>query len=380
MDDFVRSPAGTDIVRILLLGKNQNLEKIQTGDRYVLTFKHYSQGANNELVGCGNCLIEDFTMYTDKYGMTFKMTESPSQNIFRRVTLTYKPDSDHLISLPKDGFHCKHNRVGPLIEACLTEGLLDDSINISTTPYWIKKVISPGVYAMSGESGEPRVGDRLTAHTPAKNEVVEGFVVKSIMPWTNNKHEWFVVELNRPIQNPGISTTNNDFPAGEEKKVFTGMYNIDKAGNNYVIRNNTFLEQRRHAMFIRASGGIIEGNTIDGVCGDGICMPALETDSGFYEGPIPHNTIIRNNVIRNTRGIPISVGTDKASSPDAFTKNIRITNNTIESNSAICIGAFCVDGLVITDNQLSYESSNVKANGLMLRNNLNQSITGNSKP
>lgn len=375
MDGFARSPSGKDVVRIMFPGKG--LETISPGDRYVLSFKLYNQGANNQLSGCGNCLFEDFTIYAAKYGMTFKMTESSAQNIFRRVKMTFKPGSDRLFSVPKDGFHCKGNRVGPLIEECHFEGLLDDSINISTHPYWIKKVISPGIYAMSGK---PAVGDHLTAHTASKNEVVEGFVVKSVKPWTNTKKDWHVVELDREIQNPVVNNTNNDSPIGEEKSVFTGMYNVDNVGNNYVIRNCTFLEQRRHAMLIRASGGIIEGNTIDGVGGTGIALPALGNGGHFHEGPVPHNTTIRNNVIRKTQGVPVCVGSNGAKSPDAYTKNIRITDNTIESCSAICIQAFCVDGLEISRNKLSYPSSGPKADGLMLINNLNQTIAGNSKP
>lgn len=63
--------------------------------------------------------------------------------------------------------------------ACFFEGLLDDSINISVCPYWIKKIIAPGVYAMNGT---PVIGDHLTAYTPSKSEMIEGFVVKSVKP------------------------------------------------------------------------------------------------------------------------------------------------------------------------------------------------------
>lgn len=54
------------------------------------------------------------------------------------------------------------------------------------------------------------------------------------------------------------------------------MYNIDACGANYVVRNSTFREQRRHAILVRAPGGIIEGNTIEGLKAP--CIQALFVD------------------------------------------------------------------------------------------------------
>ena len=289
--------------------------------------------------------------------------------------MTFKPGSDRLIVTPKDGFHCKENRVGPLIEECFFEGLLDDSINISACPYWIKKIIAPGVYAMNGT---PVVGDHLTAFTPSRSEMVEGFVVKSVKPYAK-KPKWNEIELDREIQNPGVNDTGDDFPGGPEKMKFTGMYNVDACGANYVVRNCTFREQRRHAILVRAPGGIIEGNTIDGVGGSGVYM-ANEIGS-FYEGPVPQNCIIRNNVFRNTQGVPIVVGSKRASSPAAYAKNIRITGNSIEGLSTPCIQAFSVSGLNISGNKLSLKSPASAAVGpLSLTNIVNETISGNSMP
>jgi hypothetical protein len=308
-----------------------------------------------------------------KYGMTFAVVNSSGQNAFRRVKIAFKPGSDRLIVTPKDGFHCKANRVGPLIEDCFFEGLLDDSINISVCPYWIKKIIAPGVYAMSGT---PAVGDHLTAFTPSRSEMVEGFVVKSVKPYAR-KPKWNEVVLDREILNPGVNDTGDDFPGGPEKMKFTGMYNIDACGANYVVRNCTFREQRRHAILARAPGGIIEGNTIDGVGGSGVYM--TNEIGSFYEGPVPQNCIIRDNVFRNTQGTPVVVGSQRASSPAAYAKNIRITGNTIESLGKPCIRAFSVSGLDISGNKWSLSSS-AAADGepLSIKNSVNETISGNS--
>lgn len=376
---FARSPSGVDIVRVMLDGaQTKDAASLRPGDRYVITYKYANSGANNELVGCGDCSFEDFTMHMAKYGMTFRVEASSARNEFRRVKLTFKPGSDRLIVTPKDGFHCKENRVGPLIEDCFFEGLLDDSINISACPYWIKKVISPGNYAIHGaQNGAPLVGDRFTAFTPSRNEMVDGFVVKSVKPYSK-RPEWSEVQFDREIPNPGVNETNSDFPAGIEKLKFTGMYNTDACGANYVIRNCTFREQRRHAMLVRAIGGIIEGNTIDGVGGSGVYM--TNEIGSFYEGPVPQNCIIRDNIFSNTQGVPIVVGSERASSPAAYAKNIRITGNRIESLAAPCIQAFAVDGISVSGNKISLKSPDItNAELLSLKNSVNETVSDNSK-
>lgn len=174
-----------------------------------------------------------------------------------------------------------------------------------------------------------------------------------------------------------MNDTGDDFPGGPEKLKFTGMYNIDACGANYVIRNGTFREQRRHAMLVRAPGGIIEGNTIDGVGGSGVYM-TNETGS-FYEGPVPQNCIIRDNVFRNTQGVPVVVGSKRASSPAAYAKNIRITGNRIESISVPCIRAFSVSGLNISGNKLSLNpAAPADTLPLSLTNNVDETISSNS--
>jgi hypothetical protein len=374
MKEFVRSPAGADIARVFFVDEaRKDLANVRTGDRYVITFKYGNSGANNELAGCNNCRFEDFTFHMAKYGMTFAVVNSSGQNIFRRVKIAFKPGSDRLIVTPKDGFHCKANRVGPLIEDCYFEGLLDDSINISVCPYWIKKIIAPGVYAINGT---PAVGDHLTAYTPSRNEMVEGFVVKSVKPFAE-KPKWNLIELDREIPDPGVNDTGDDFPGGPEKMKFTGMYNIDACGANYVVRNCTFREQRRHAMLVRAPGGLIEGNTIDGVGGSGVYM--TNEIGSFYEGPVPQNCIIRTNVFRNTQGTPVVVGSQRALNPAAYAKNIRIIGNTIQSHGKPCIQAFSVSGLTVSGNELSVTSP---ASGtvvpLSLTKILNETISDNS--
>lgn len=347
MKGFARSPAAPDLCRVTVVDEARGeLARIRPGDRYVITFKYGNAGANVDVQGCADCVLEDVTVHMAKYGMTFAVGGSTGRNTFRRVRIAFKPGSDHLIVTPKDGFHCKANRVGPLFEDCFFEGLLDDSINISACPYWLKAIIAPGVYAMNGR---PAVGDRLTAYTPAANRMIAGFTVTAVEPHAGNPR-WSRVTLDCAIPDAVPNTTGDDFPGGNEKMGYTGMYNLDACGAGYIIRNCTFREQRRHAMLVRAPGGLIEGNTVDGVGGGAVYM-ANEVGS-YYEGPVPRDAVIRNNVFRNTQDVPVVVRST-ATRPEAYAENIRITGNTITGTRAGCVRAVAVRGLVVTGNTLT---------------------------
>jgi hypothetical protein len=188
---------------------------------------------------------------------------------------------------------------------------------------------------------------------------------------------WNEIALDRAVPNPGVNHTRDDFPGGPEKLTFTGLYNTDACGAHYVVRNGTFREQRRHAMRVRAPGGLIEGNTIDGVGGSGVHM-ANEIGS-FYEGPVPHDCIIRSNVFRRTQDVPILVGSVRVSNPAAYARNISMTGNSIQGGSGPCLRAFSVNGLEISGSTWSQDPA-AAAPPLSLTNVVKATIAGNQPP
>jgi hypothetical protein len=115
------------------------------------------------------------------------------------------------------------------------------------------------------------------------------------------------------------------------------------------------------------------------VGGSGVYMVNLT--GSFYEGPVPQNSIIRNNVFRNTQGTPIVVGSKSASSPAAYAKDVRITGNSIQALSAPCIEAFSVSGLNISDNNMSLKPpASAAAKLWSLKHSVHETISGNSMP
>ena len=332
-------------------------EELKPGDRFVITMKYGGHGASFSISQSRNCRLEDNTIYTAKYGMTHSLSDNLGRIHIKGVSITFKPASDRLISTPKDGFHCKHNAVGPIIEDGLFEGMLDDTINVSVCPYWVREALGDNRYLIAEMAFSPRAGDALMAYTPRPGTIVDGLVVESVEAQPVPKGmrgKWNIITLNKAIPDVGLHRGNDLFPGGREKLDFTGLYNIDASGRDYIVRNNVFGAQRRHALLARSSGGLFENNLVDGVGGNGV---SLNNEIGsFYEGPLPQNTVIRNNTFRNTFFEAIKVYTN---GKGAEARNITITGNRIDNwytdpnaRAAAAISLTNVAGVTIENNTI----------------------------
>ncbi len=330
-----RSPTVVDAVKAL-----------ESGDRYVLPFSYEHFEGTVYVNRSTGCVFEDIEVYATKYGMTFRLEGSEGQITFRRIYMGFRPGSDRLMSTASDGFHCKHNRVGPLIEDSHFEGLLDDSINVSVTASFISAVEAPRVYRIRGEGAEEfRAGDRVMAYTPDREEVLDDLVVESVEDLEDGYRR---LTLNREIPNPGLNLSGDYFPGGFDKMGYTGLYNLDACGQGYIIRNNVFLAQRRHAVLARAPNGLIEGNLIDRVGGSAIFL-GNEVGS-FYEGPFPSDTVIRDNTIRNPMHLPIAIET-RGSRGVRHISNIQLIGNRLETEQNLALRVRGVEGLLLKDNR-----------------------------
>lgn len=320
--------AGNGQLRVQLVDDaRKHAAELEVGDRFVITLKYGGHGASFAVTRSKDCRLENNTIYTAKYGMTHSLSDNRGRIYVKGVKITFKPGTDRLISTPKDGFHCKHNAIGPIIEDGLFEGMLDDTINISVCPYWVRKDLGDNRYLITEVQFSPRVGDTLMAYRPKPGRISDGLVVKSVEPQTAPKGmrgKWNIIQLSKPIPDLGLHTGGDLFPGGEDKLAFTGLYNLDSSGKDYIVRGNTFKAQRRHAILARASGGLIENNIIDGVGGNGV---SLNNEIGsFYEGPLPRDVTIRNNTFRNTFWESVKV---YANGKGAVARDIRVVGNSI---------------------------------------------------
>jgi len=376
--DFVESITEADPDENLLHVKLKadTFSHIQKGDRFVIGLLYGGSGPTIHVTASANTRLEDYTIHSAKFGMNHVFTNNRGRVHVKGARITFRPGSGNLVTSIKDGFHVKHNAIGPIIEDCLLEGMMDDSINISVCPYWVVKELGENRYLITAT---PREGDTLMAFTPHPGTVTHGLKVVSVEPQETpagypRHHHFSVITLDKPIPDLGLFQGRNTFPGGPEKLPFTGLYNIDASGKDYIIRNNRFLAQRRHGVLARTTGGLIEGNTFDGVGGCGIEL-ANEIGS-FYEGPFPGQTVIRNNTFRNTVWNCIQV---RANGNNAWARDITIKDNTFIGWPGSAIRLTDIDGGIIEGNRIKSGAGEASASiPIVVKNSKNLTIRNNT--
>ncbi|NQU42316.1 right-handed parallel beta-helix repeat-containing protein [bacterium] len=295
----------------------KHLSPVKPGDRFFLPLMltpegDTARGTNMWVHRSADCAMENITVYTGRSGMVWAVTGNEGPVAFRNNRIEFKPGSDRICTTWKDGVHVKDNRVGPLFENCYFEGMLDDSINLSANTGMAEEVVSETEFVLMGAGF--RVDDEVMVYDPVSGRILAETRVTEIS--TENKRRIFT--LADPI--PGVITGTKRPHTDIES---THFYNMSYANRGFIVRNCTFMPQRRHAILVRSCDGLIEGNTMDGVGGSAVEM-ANEV-GWFYAGPFPRNNIIRNNTIRNTQATAIRIYSTKG----AHVRNIQALDNTI---------------------------------------------------
>lgn len=330
--------------------KAARFDHIRVGDHFVFGLHYGSHGALIKVERSSGIRLEDHTIHGGRFGMNHSFSDNHGRVHVKGAKIAFRPETNRLVTSIKDGFHVKHNRIGPIIEDCVLEGMMDDAINISVCPYWVKEDLGEKRYLIAEVAFSPRVGDRLMAYTPVPGTVSPELKVLAVEPskaHQSRREKWNVITLDRPIPDLALHEGGNLFPGGTDKLRFTGLYNLDACGKDYIVRNNRFLPQRRHALLARAPGGLFEGNEVVGVGGEAVYL-GNETGS-FYEGPFPANTIIRNNSFRETGRHSIRVG---AKGRNVWARNITIEHNTFSGWPDSAMHLSRIRGGIIRNNRI----------------------------
>lgn len=336
------------------------LADVRPGDIYVQPIGYDRRARVEKLSNVGDyaynilfensadCVLENVTLYSGRSSMSSVLQHNHGRITMRGYKVMVRPGTDRAISNFADGIHCKDNRVGPLIEHCYFQGMLDDSINMSQNTMMAEKIISPDTFRLTKfpgptvpwtkESAVVREGDRLMVLYPTTGEYLGPFKVTKV------GDDLQTVTLEKPLENvvTGQIRSNTDINA-------THFYNLDQSNAGFIIRSNIFGPQRRHGILARSENGLIENNLIVGTGGAAI---ELSNEFGFfYEGPIARNVVIRNNTIRDCYGTPIVVGSATGKTPTRQARNIRITDNLIEAAESPAIRITNAKDIVVEHNR-----------------------------
>lgn len=228
---------------------------------------------------------------------------------FDGIQYKRKPGTTRLMTVYRGGIINRDNAIGPVIENCYIEGLGDDAIALSSYTYFVNSSASSTQFTLNN-SATFDVGDTILFVDMKKG-----------------------VELGKTIVNSksGDEITTRDavngvIPGEDKAQLTTNVMNLSKSNNNFIIRNNTFAGQRRHAILCRAQYGLIEGNVCQKT-GYGIVM--TNEIGPAYSCPVPGNIVIKNNSFTNIRRYPVYAHFKAhINTPDQLLQHLTFIDNT----------------------------------------------------
>lgn len=98
--------------------KSESFSHIEAGDRFVVSLQHGGSGALINVRASADIRLEDYTIHGGKYGMNHTFSDNHGRVHIKGGNITFRPGTDRLVTSIKDGFHCKHNRIGPMHRRC----------------------------------------------------------------------------------------------------------------------------------------------------------------------------------------------------------------------------------------------------------------------
>lgn len=319
------------------------------------------------LSGCSGMTLESVTINASP---TFAVLERGCEGTtYRGVKVVPGPTptgatEPRLLSSNADGIHSKHAGRGPTIENCEFNATGDDGIAINGDFVLVVRSQDANTVIVSPKYELPfKVGDRVRGFDRRlmPTEPAKIVAVKQVDASGENDP--------RPVQQRSLPrlmkaesllkdvyevTLDGPLPleAGDL------MSSPDRSGSGFVVRNNVIRSHRARGILVKASDGIIEGNTVEGstIAGIVLCPEAAH----WLEADFSRDVIIRNNMLRKIgRGArnpgtvqagAISVVAASKGSADGH-RNITIEGNTIEDSAGCNVVIMSANGVTVKGNR-----------------------------
>ena len=360
--------------------RNRNIE---VGDLTVLGTRSDERLATHTIIleNSRYCTLEDITVYVSN---CFAFLEYAGHgNRYIRCKVIKKPDDptrsfQRLRSANADAFHSKFATLGPHIEECVFLYHGDDCIAINGNFYIVVYSDANKVVILERFGHRLRIeegdGVRFTSYEGAilGDSIVEAITLRTDVgseiiatAWRKYELAGGSAQIPRNLRIYELTLeTNMDVQSGGN------VYAINRVGNGFVAKNNILGHTRARGILVKASDGIITGNTIIG-CELGAIVIAPELY--WLEAGFSSNLIIENNIIRDcffhhdrwgdSQPAAISVSATNARGyimEAGAMNNIVIRNNTISGSPYPAMFLTSIDGLILEGNVISPPKENEK--------------------
>lgn len=204
---------------------------------------------------------------------------------------------DRLRSTDSDGIHSRYATLGPRIENCSFEALGDDAIAIHGGYGIVMNGSDSDTIDVALEQDIFRVGDQIRTYSSRS-----GMATRTIETATpvGIPFETIQTEIRGIYPRMGypksfkqvVRLKLNEALVMEKGDLIASK---NRNGNGFIVRNNVITNTRARGIIIKASDGLIEGNTISHAALPGILVVA-ETGA-FMEADVSENLTIRRNIL-----------------------------------------------------------------------------------
>jgi len=367
---------GPGVLRFHLRKNDVNLSVVAPGD---MTVWRRVEGREVSFVNCADMKFTNVTM-KNSIGAGVAEFGGDGGNYYNySITYAAPPEGASqkpLLSGSADGFYSMGTKHGPTVENCFFEGIHDDGVNIGSKYFLVLECTgnSAIVAACSFRFG---VGDKIRFYDYKYSDAGDAKLLsfKKITnykesPEVYKKHGSFRYRYRGPNGNLILKMTFDRAP-----NLKPGFYatDLDRCGQNFIVRNCTFKDKRGRGCLVRGSG-IIENCLFENILMGGV--NAIPEFHSFSEGPYVDGLIVKNNTFRNvgmanqyfTGTVNISGFEGRFIELPGGHRNVLIENNRFENNDGPNIVISTATNVTIKNNifitPMENQSLNTNAGGL----------------
>jgi hypothetical protein len=264
-----------------------------------------------------------------------------------------KPGSDRLLSTDADAVWTESNRVGPWVENCSFTAMGDDNVNPHSTGFTVTAATADDKTFTLGNWDTRyelfRVGDHLTFFDPTTGGLLGRATVTAVSGAT--------VTIDTAVSGVVLAA-----PGTADDQTSTQIFN-DDLSQGFVIRGNTFTNNRSRGVVLKGSNGQVVDNSF---VGQGLQAILMANEPFFNEGLIAQNVLIQHNTF-DTIGLSRNYPNSDL--------NAAIVVTLIKSNYLVArVPTYAFSGLTICSNTFL----NWSRQALLVRNATNVSIVSNT--
>lgn len=271
--------------------------------------------------------------------------------LHRNCTVAPPPETDRHIGPNADGFRVVGCVNSARIEDCRVESILDDAFVVQRNRTPVVEFLDDRTIDVSRWSVHAKPGDIFDVLSPTG-------VRKGTLPPV----ESLTAKFPTPMPRVKPKTLTFKEPIRDRVAVGDTIGNRETASQNFVVRNNTALNNRGKSLRIAARDGVVEDNQFEGASHNTVELECDTADHFIPNGPVEdvtvrNNTLVRSGLAWYAHSHPAAIRLHhlphrKFNTEGRPHRDITIEDNTIRSCASIGISLQDTVGVSVSGNDL----------------------------